>query len=361
MKKMIFHLPVKLDKKRFSGSQIRPQKMISAFESIGYEVDLVWGDVSNRKKGMVKIKENILHGIKYDFLYSESSTMPTLLTESHHFPVAPFLDFNFFRFCKSQDIPIGLFYRDIYWMIDSFKKTIPFFKRLVSRIFYKYDLLQYKDKVDVLFVPSVEMYDYMNYDFPKKIVPLPPGTDLQKCNYIDTNNNSLNFIYVGGSGSDYDLFLFLKVLNNLENTHLDLCSRKDDWHMYKEKYQGLLKNVSVHHKNGQELRNIYDNNDVAVYFINPKEFGGFALGLKLFEYISYEKPIISVKGTAIGNFVEENDIGWSVDYNSVSLMELIKKLSENKKLIELKKENIVKAKERNSWNVRALRVVSELI
>lgn len=30
---------------------------------------------------------------------------------------------------------------------------------------------------------------------------------------------------------------------------------------------------------------------------------------KIFEYIAYKKPVISVKGTTVGAFIEENDIG----------------------------------------------------
>lgn len=41
MKRIIFHLPNKIDKNRFSASQIRPMKIIEAFKNIGYEVDLI--------------------------------------------------------------------------------------------------------------------------------------------------------------------------------------------------------------------------------------------------------------------------------------------------------------------------------
>ena len=34
MKKMIFHIPMKIDLNVHSGSQIRPQKMIQAFKNI---------------------------------------------------------------------------------------------------------------------------------------------------------------------------------------------------------------------------------------------------------------------------------------------------------------------------------------
>ena len=92
---------------------MHPYKMIKAFEAI--DVDLIVGYGAERRKAINRIKRNVKHGKHYDFIYSESSTMPTLLTEKHHFPTYPFLDFGFFRWAKGNSIPIGLFYRDIYW------------------------------------------------------------------------------------------------------------------------------------------------------------------------------------------------------------------------------------------------------
>ncbi len=86
MKRIIFHLPFRPDINRASASQIRPFKMIEAFKASGYRVDIVMGCAKERKGLIERIKQNIKNGIVYDFLYSESSTMPTLLTESHRIP-----------------------------------------------------------------------------------------------------------------------------------------------------------------------------------------------------------------------------------------------------------------------------------
>lgn len=362
MKKMIFHLPIKLDLNRFSGSHIRPQKMIQAFKNIGYEVELVTGNVKERKEAIRHIKKNIQNGINYDFIYSESSTMPTALTETHHLPIAPFFDFEFLNYCKQNNIKVGLFYRDIYWMISSHKEDVNFLKRIVAEFFYRFDLKQYKKTVDVLFVPTIEMFEYMNYDFSNKVISLPPGIEFKHNLQRTVQKDELNFIYVGGSGIDYDLTLFLNVLNYLDNKNLklNLCTRKDEWDTNNKRYLNLLGNVKVHHKNGEELFNIYQESDIAIYFIKPSEFGGFALGLKLFEYLSYEKPIIVVKDTAIGNFIDKYDIGWSIDYSFESLKSLLIHLYSNKIEISNKIDNIKKMKKLHTWEARAIQVVEEL-
>ncbi|MEO4788116.1 hypothetical protein ABHZ30_04940 [Bacteroides uniformis] len=132
IQRMIFHIPMRINRERASASSIRPVKMIEAFERLGYEVILIEGNASQRKKRIKEIKHNIRKGVTYDFLYSESSTMPTLLTEKHHCPTHPFLDFSFFSFCRKHGIKIGLFYRDIYWKFELYGSSI---KKISPNIF----------------------------------------------------------------------------------------------------------------------------------------------------------------------------------------------------------------------------------
>lgn len=100
-KRCIVHIPNHIEKSGKSGSNIRPIKMKQAFEENGYLVEYISGYGTERKVQINKIKRNIRNGIKYDFLYSESSTMPTLLTEKNHllrYPIFWILAFlNFAR------------------------------------------------------------------------------------------------------------------------------------------------------------------------------------------------------------------------------------------------------------------------
>ena len=100
---MIYHCPFPLDNNATSASGIRPLRMLNAFRVLSCEVDLITGYSIERKKLIAEIKKKIATGVKYDFVYSESSTMPTLLTERHHFPLHPIVDFEFFKFCKKSN------------------------------------------------------------------------------------------------------------------------------------------------------------------------------------------------------------------------------------------------------------------
>jgi len=62
-KRIIFHYPLPLNPEAASASGIRPFKMIEAFKSLGYHVDLVTGYSRERKIQIKKIKKNINNGM----------------------------------------------------------------------------------------------------------------------------------------------------------------------------------------------------------------------------------------------------------------------------------------------------------
>ena len=363
MKRVIFHLPVPLVDNPSSGSQMRPLMIINAFRNLGYEVDIVSGYANERKNKIKKIKDNIKAGVHYDFLYSESSTMPTLLTEKHHLPLSPFLDFNFFRFCKQNNIKIGLFYRDIYWVFPEYYK-VSAWKKVFSLYFYKYDLRKYKDLLDVLFLPSLQMYEYLPVKMGEntKVKALYPGmkeNDVEEVKQKD--NDDVNILYVGGIGNLYDMREMFRSIKNLKGISLTVCVRKEEWEREKHNYEGIMSNnITVIHKNGKELIPYYNKAEIASIFLKPVEYRKFAMPIKLFEYLGFHKPVLAVKGTAVGNFVEQNDVGWVIDYNKTDLSSLLLSIKENRNSIETKRINIKKIIPFNTWEARAKQIINDI-
>lgn len=358
-KNIIFHIPFKIDFNRASGSQIRPIKMIKAFEEIGYNVDIIQGYLKERSQKIKQIKRKIRSGANYEFVYSESSTAPTALTEKHHLPIRPFLDFKFFKFCRQNNVPIGLFYRDIYWNFEYYKKELSFLKRIFSVFFYKFDLKQYKKYINVLFLPHLTMYEAFPIKHGWSIKELPPATDLKAS--PSPNNAKLEIIYVGGIGEHYKMHKLFKVCKLNDNLNLNICCRSDDWHKFSQDYSKYIsENIKIHHISGKNLINMYLASDVASIFVEPSSYRSFAMPLKLFEYLGYRKPIIATKNTAVGDFILKNDIGWVINYSEKELSNLLNDLSNNKKMINNKINNINAIISKNTWNYRADQVKSEL-
>ena len=87
-----------------AGSSVRPNQMLNAFKLCGYIVDDVTGYGSERKQKIREIKKNIKNGVKYDFVYSESINIPTVLSEENHIPIYPFPGFFIFYILQKSRI-----------------------------------------------------------------------------------------------------------------------------------------------------------------------------------------------------------------------------------------------------------------
>src|SRR5690606_19014948 len=131
-----------------------------------------------------------------------------------------------------HNIPIGLFYRDIYWRFDGYKAKVSWHKRLLAIPFYKFDLWWYQQTLNVLYLPSSGMGEYVPAAFtvPKKA--LPPGFSTEKDDNLikkaAPSDKKLNLLYVGGMSSDYEMHLLFQAVSELENISLTICTRKTE-------------------------------------------------------------------------------------------------------------------------------------
>ncbi len=368
-KKIIFHIPNYIDEKKTSGSQIRPMKMLNAFINVGYEVDTVMGYGQERKKSIKLIKYKIKQGVKYDFAYSESSTMPTLLTEKHHFPTKPFLDFGFFQFLKNHQIGIGLFYRDIHWRFKQYEK-VSFHKRAISILFYHYDICQYNHLLNILFLPSSNMAKSIpNLELQQKIYSLPPGCQIKSS--PDSNdkkqltrkfiNRKFKLLYVGGILPPlYDLRPMIQMIKNTHSASLTLVCRQQEWLQFKNDYKiNELNNIDIIHACGHELDPIYAAADIFVIVWRYNPYLDFAMPVKLFEALGYGLPIITSAGSAVARFVKENDVGWIVS-NSDELSQLISYLQNNLDELMARKKRVKQIRHKHTWSARAETVAKVL-
>lgn len=145
MKKIIFHHPLPLNPNATSASGIRPMRMLEAFKSLGYEVDLVTGYSAERRAAIKSIKNKI----------------------------------------KS-----GLFYSDIYWMFDSYDKNLSFLKSVAAKFAYKFELHFYKRYLAKLYLPSLEMGKYVPIVQSKIFAALPPGDEISEPVNIQINSSN---------------------------------------------------------------------------------------------------------------------------------------------------------------------------
>jgi hypothetical protein len=337
--------------------------MLAAFRESGYIVDLVTGYSVERKKCIDKVKEKIMHGEKYEFVYSESSTMPTALTDPHHLPLHPFLDWQFFSFCKKNNIPIGLFYRDVYWRFKNYGKGLNPIKKAVAKFSYEFDLWVYERTLSKLYLPSMDMGAYVPHVSPSRFVALPPGhvsPDIVTQPVSELGISPLKLFYVGGMSSHYQMHELFKAVLNVPDVQLTLCTREAEWRSVQHEYPALAPNIKVVHLSGAAMEAQLQACDIAVLFVKPQEYWEFASPVKLYEYLGFQKPILASEGTLAGRFVKEQGIGWSLPYDMNAVTKLLGALRQRPVLFNPIYEKLKQVAPHHSWQARAEQVITDL-
>lgn len=356
--RMVFHHPLPVRPDATAASGIRPFRMLEAFRSLGIQVDAVTGYAHDRADAIRHIDERLRKGVQYDLVYAESSTEPTLLTERHHLPLHPRLDFALFRRLKRRGARIGLFYRDIYWRFPEYADALPWWKARGAKLFYHYDLLRYRQFVDRLYLPSMEMAPHVPWMPPSRMAALPPGFVNQPLGR--RTGERLHLLYVGGMGSHYRMHALFEAVAASPDVEMTVCTREVEWNAVRGAYPLADGRIRVVHLSGAELVPLFERADVCMLFVEPHPYRDFAAPVKLFEYIGAQRPVIASRGTLAGSFVEQHGAGWTVPYDAGALAQLLQALSNDPAIIAAKVSVLATLRCAHTWQARAAQVVAEL-
>lgn len=363
---MIFHCPFPVVEAGKSGSQVRPYQMLKAFTQIGYEVVAVTGYERERALTIEQIKREVQQGRRFDFVYSESATVPTLLTERLRHHKHPSLDFSFWHWLRGQGVPVGLFYRDIFWRTDYRKIGQTWRDRLIKTPLYWYDWFCYRWLVDTLFLPSLEMAAALPTRWPaEKMQALPPGCEIvdlaQPPATADSRRERLHLFYVGSVELPfYDLKPVMEMICDLPHISLTLCCRLQEWERWQTHYLPLpCDRIRVVHAAGEQLRPYYAAADAFLLVWQPNPYLDFAMPVKVFEALGYGVPMIINEGLRASRFVAEANTGW-VASSQAELRTLILHLASNAQEIQRKREHLHLVREHHTWAKRAETVATVL-
>jgi hypothetical protein len=357
---IIFYYPDNITSNPKKGSEVRPYSMLTAFLDLGYKVDVVKGDSSQRKIKLKLIKDKIKKGHRYDFFYGESTNQTFFLSDANHFPRRPLLDIYFFKFLKKNKVPLGIFYRDAYWCLSDLRPRTNF-KYLVKYFFHRIEWTIFNKYFDVIYFPSFPLLNYLpktNYNF--KSLELYPGHNNQHIENDINNESKLNLIYVGGVKPPYyDLTNLLNATLLPDSIKLNLCTREDEWNEYGKLYSCNQNNLKLYFVNSNDLKSVFQKSDIFVDLRISTGYFKIAMPIKYFESIGYETPVICMAGHYISEFVLKHNVGWVL--NNISDFEiLLKKINTNRSILEEKIIEIKKIKSQHSWSHRTLEVKNSL-
>ena len=240
---------------------------------------------------------------------------------------------------------------------------------VLSSLFYKYDLYKYRKIVDYLYLPSGEVEKFLpcknRNNVKYKIGILPPGSDnidVQEYRH-NKETNKLNVFYVGGISKEvYNFEKLLEVISNEENISFTICCREKEWEKMKNKYSKYLNdNIKIIHESGEKLNKYYKEADACSLLFDENDYMKIAMPVKLFEYLSHNKPIIATKGTVAGEFVSKNKIGWTINYSYDDIKNILELLKNKQDEIENVRKHQLETIKNNTWKVRANTVINDLI
>lgn len=313
-----------------SGSRVRPYKIYESFLKSGFDVFLISGNKSERKKIFKRFKSEDVE--KYSYCYFE---LPT-------FPINPLIDYQILFYLKRKKIPIGVYYRDAYWKFRNyFRRNEPQRSMLLLR--YKADFAVLRKTVSSIFFPSLSFSRLFKIKKIKKII-LPPGAEIKNDKFYRRKREPAFGIYVGGISERYGLELLLDAFDNLQKSrkiNLILVCRKEDL----AKKKNIIKEYSkknwlcFFHESGKDLERLYERADFGILPLKKDNYNDLALPVKLFEYLSYGLPVVATDCYEIGKFVKKNKIGLVCKDNPESLARAILEITGNKEKYEKVRKN----------------------
>jgi glycosyltransferase involved in cell wall biosynthesis len=311
MEKVLIYFPFALEKKADSGSKVRPLKMIEAFQTWGddrgFEVIVVSGESKERaEKWDELLRNDALQDVRC--CYVENRTIPIWLTDKNHIPSKPFIDQKVCQYLKQRKIPIGIFYRDVYWKFDELYPLKGIKKRMMQWL-YRREEKFYEKYADAIFLPSSEMGKYVNIERAK--VALPPGGKEVVFQEASRDDRQVRAIYVGAvQHADNGLPLLLATFEQIKEEglplSLTLVCRETEYQGLdvEQKEQINTLGVDVKHLSGPALDALYTEMDFAYLPRIKSTYNDFSVPVKLVEYLSSYLPVIASNCTAQQQFVE---------------------------------------------------------
>lgn len=354
--RIVFHAPYPLDPAPKSASRQRPNQMLAAFTGLGHRVHRLTGLPFQRSLALADLRRRIAAGQEIEFLYSENSTQPNLLATSLRAGIAPLLEARILALCARAGIPVGQFYRDVYWRFEESQASVPLPRRLLMQAAYRADLAVLRLSTAHMFLPSLPMAPIV--PFPEdRVSALPPGAPV----HDSPSPGGLSLLYVGGIGPGYALDEGLRALQEVPEATLTMVVREAEWEMHRERYAPLLSDrVRIVHAGSDELQELYDAASACLLLVAPDGYRRFAVPLKLFEYLGYGKPVLASRGTLAGDMVDEMGAGFTVENDHREITALLRRLAADPALLDGAAQRAREAGRKNTWRERA-RTVSTVL
>lgn len=189
---------------------------------------------------------------------------------------------------------------------------------------------------------------YSKYKIKELLLENYPLREIDEKEFEIGKRKKLRISFIGGLRYFETMKNLLIASQDKENIEIYLIGKGPENDKFKNFInENRLKNIFIIDSyKYEEIKKLYLNTDFVWAVYPNRDYNvKFAISNKFFESILFEKPCFFAKDTLLGDFVEQNQIGITVDpYNVKEIEDKIAKL--NKNIILELQENIKKYKEK---------------
>ncbi len=338
-----------------SGSSVRPQMMYDAFLQLGWEVKLLQtqhNKKEERRRAVAEINAWLDHN-RPDFCYVESPSGPIFQS----------CDWKLLKRVHSMGIPLGYFYRDAYFKFahlfgQNNNKTL---REKVIAYLSNRDLKRLKTTADLMYFPTETMASY--FDFPHT-APLPPAC-VGNLGDKRQQENLRKSIYVGGISKAYGSDTMLQAFDLLNpegcvEYPLTIVCRETEVG-YIESYRSRPWLTILHRSGKDNLKELYQEANLALRPVEKNEYNDFAFSVKLTEYMEFGLPVVSVNTVEVEKFVQKNKIGLVCRDDPQDFAEKVREILGDSQVYAQYCRNVYEAVGNgNQWKDRAQTVIDDL-
>lgn len=344
-KKLLFIGYFSLDKLD-SAPKVRTYNLHKSFSKL-IETDFITGERNQRK---IPILKYIFSGkiFKVDAIYVEAGARTS--TE---------VDIFFFLIAKLLKKPMGIYIRDAYPLFN--KNTKRNARELISDWGWFVSIWFYKRTSSILFFPTEGLYKLFTGIKKHAFIP-PAGTSVE---FTKLPEKERGILYCGGISKLYGLENLIDALNIVYEKNNDIifyfvCRKNELNNKILEMIDGK-KWIKLMHVDFNEIIKIKDKIYLSVVPSAKDPYTEINLHIKIFDYMSLSRPIVSTDGQEVSNFFSDNRFGLLCKSNIEDLAEKIMYLLNNyDESKNIAKENYDNLNKKHLWEHRAEKILSYL-
>ncbi|TQQ83945.1 glycosyltransferase [Peptacetobacter hominis] len=236
----------------------------------------------------------------------------------------------------------------------------------VLKKFFRKQEIKVIDKSDFTIICNEERFEQIKgCNQPNiEVVHNVPVINEGLLDYIKNYNNNVNssklrLCYVGKLSKNRFIEDVIKVISENKNLHLDIAGIgpfEDEVKNSAEKFE----NINYYGKlNYEDAIKLYLDCDIMFAIYDPKVPNHrYSAPNKIYEAMILNKPIIVAKGTGMDKIVNENNMGYVIDYDKEDFKRIISEIISDRTTVKSMGINAGNAYDKYCWDTMKSRIIN---